>query len=61
MIGDDDMYGNEMNIASKLGEDIAGRGEVFLSEAARARAEGRYESRQIPISAMTVSAYKLLL
>ena len=61
MIGDDDMYGNEMNIASKLGEDIAGRGEVFLSEAAHARAEGRYESRQIPISAMTVSAYKLLL
>jgi class 3 adenylate cyclase len=61
MIGDDDMYGNEMNIASKLGEDIAGRGEVFLSEAAHARAEGRYESRQIPISAMVVTAYKLLL
>jgi class 3 adenylate cyclase len=62
MIGDDDMYGNEMNIASKLGEDIAGRGEVFLSEAAHARApEGKYESRQIPISAMVVTAYKLLL
>jgi class 3 adenylate cyclase len=62
MIGNEDMYGNEMNIASKLGEDIAGRGEVFLSEAAHARvANGRYESRQIPISAMTVTAYKLLL
>jgi len=62
MIGDDDMYGNEMNIASKLGEDIAGRGEVFLSEAAHARvAGGNYEPRQIPISAMTVTAYKLLL
>ena len=62
MIGDDDMYGNEMNIASKLGEDIAGKGEVFLSEAAHARApDGKYESRQIPISAMTVTAYKLLL
>ncbi len=62
MIGDDDMYGNEMNLASKLGEDIAGRGEVFLSEAAHARvAGGNYEPRQIPISAMTVTAYKLLL
>jgi adenylate cyclase len=62
MIGDDDMYGNEMNIASKLGEDVAGRGEVFLSEAAHARvSEGKYEPRQIPISAMTVTAYKLLL
>lgn len=61
MIGDDDVYGNEMNIASKLGEDIAGRGEVFLSEAAHARvADGKYEPRQIPISAMTVTAYKLL-
>ncbi len=62
MIGDDDLYGNEMNIASKLGEDIAGRGEVLLSEAAHARvADGKYEPRQIPISAMTVTAYKLLL
>ena len=62
MIGDEDMYGNEMNIASKLGEDIAGRGEVFLSAAAHARvADGKYEPRQIPISAMMVTAYKLLL
>ena len=58
MIGDDDLYGNEMNIASKLGEDIAGRGEVFLSDAAHARvAGGNYEPRQIPISAMTVTAH----
>jgi adenylate cyclase len=66
MIGDDDMYGNEMNIASKLGEDIAGSGEVFLSESAHARiadaaSPGQYEVRQIPISAMVVTAYKLLI
>jgi class 3 adenylate cyclase len=66
MVGADDLYGNEMNIASKLGEDIAGKGEVFLSQAAHARvtdgsATGQYEARQIPISAMVVTAYKLRL
>ncbi len=66
MIGADDMYGNEMNIASKLGEDIAGSGEVFLSDAAHARIADsasldRYERRQVPISAMEVTAYKLIM
>lgn len=65
MIDDEDMYGNEMNIASKLGEDVAGSGEIFLSEAAYARVAGgsppgRFEQRQIPISAMVVTAYKLV-
>jgi class 3 adenylate cyclase len=66
MIGDDDMYGNEMNIASKLGEDIAGSGEVFLSQAAYARiadatTAGQYETQQIPISAMVITAYRLIM
>lgn len=39
MIHGEDMFGNEMNIASKLGEDIAERGEVLLSESAFARAD----------------------
>jgi adenylate cyclase len=65
MVGDDDLYGNEMNIASKLGEDIAGSGEVFLTAAAHARVADalprvRFEARQIPVSAMVVTAYKLL-
>jgi adenylate cyclase len=64
VIGDEDLYGNEMNLASKLGEDVAGSGETFLTEAAYARVAraspaGRFERQQIPISTMVVTAYKL--
>ena len=64
MIGDDDFYGNELNIASKLGEDVAGPGEVYLTEAAHGRllatggAPG--ERREIPISTMVVIAHLLV-
>jgi len=65
MIEGEDLYGNEMNLASKLGEDVAGSGEVFLTAAAHARVAdgapvGRFEARQIPISAMVITAYKLV-
>jgi class 3 adenylate cyclase len=38
-IGRTDIYGDEMNVASKLGEDIAGPGEVLLTESAYAQAK----------------------
>jgi class 3 adenylate cyclase len=63
LVGDDDFYGSEMNIASKLGEDVAGPGEVYLSEAAYLRAQAArldvpVERREIQIStALTVVAY----
>jgi adenylate cyclase len=38
MVGDHDFYGSELNLAAKLGEDLAGPGEILLTEAARARA-----------------------
>jgi class 3 adenylate cyclase len=38
LVGDHDAFGNEMNLASKLGEDLAEAGDVFLTEAAYARA-----------------------
>jgi class 3 adenylate cyclase len=65
MVDGEDLYGNEMNLASKLGEDVAGSGEVFLTAAAHARVApasppGRFEARQIPVSAMVITAYKLL-
>ena len=65
MVGEDDLYGNEMNLASKLGEDVAGSGEIFLTEAAHARVadapiHGPFERRAIPISALVVTAYKRL-
>ncbi|MDB4973429.1 MAG: putative adenylate/guanylate cyclase [Myxococcaceae bacterium] len=37
MIGADDVYGSEMNLASKLGEDLAQAGEILLTEAAFAK------------------------
>jgi adenylate cyclase len=64
MIGDDDFYGNELNLASKLGEDIADSGETLLTEAAHARllAEGptvtlSFETREVVVSKMTLKAH----
>jgi class 3 adenylate cyclase len=37
VVGNDDLFGSEMNVASKLGEDLAERGEILLSAAAHAR------------------------
>lgn len=37
-IDEEDMWGDEVNLACKLGEDIAGRGEILLTRAAHAAA-----------------------
>lgn len=34
VIGDEDLFGDEMNAASKLGEDVAGKMEILLTPAA---------------------------
>jgi class 3 adenylate cyclase len=36
LIGDEDVWGREVNVASKLGEDTAKAGQILLSGAARA-------------------------
>src|SRR5574341_9913 len=46
-IGDEDLFGNEVNLASKLGEDVAERGEILLTGAARAQ----LQDAAIPIRA----------
>ena len=38
MVGEHDAFGHEMNLASKLGEDLAEAGDIFLTEAAYQRA-----------------------
>ncbi len=60
VIGDDDLFGSEMNIASKLGEDVAGRGEILLSSAARERVEAESDASEIPVqvSGLTIRAYR---
>ena len=65
LVGDDDFYGHELNIASKLGEDVAGPGEIFVSEPAYRRAEATgvrlaAERREIPIAAVNLVAYRLV-
>jgi class 3 adenylate cyclase len=66
MVDEDDFYGNELNLASKLGEDIADPGETLLTEAAHAqlRAEGTdlgvaVVARELTVSKMTMTAYAL--
>jgi adenylate cyclase len=51
-----DVFGDEVNRASKLGEDLAGAGEILVTHAARERlpeAEWRLEKRATELSGMT--------
>jgi adenylate cyclase len=53
-----DMFGTEVNLASKLGEDLAERGEILLTEAAHARlAKGRETERVV----MSISGLELVV
>jgi adenylate cyclase len=60
LIGEHDLFGSEMNLASKLGEDVAGRGEILLSAEARARVPGESELTEIPLqlSGLTMQAFR---
>lgn len=57
LLADTDFYGDEVNLASKLGEDIAGHGEVLLTAAARKALRAR-SHRLEPLN-MTISGVKL--
>src|SRR4029079_5371068 len=57
-VGDEDLFGDEVNLASKLGEDVAGRGAILLTAAAHARLSDpaivtRHE--ELNISGLTLS------
>ena len=56
----DDMYGNELNLASKLGEDTAEKGEVLLTQAAfdRATLKEAFTSFTLAVSGVELTAYK---
>jgi class 3 adenylate cyclase len=61
VIGESDLFGNEMNLASKLGEDLAERSEILLTAAAfEALPAGKYElsTRSYEISQMQMPAYR---
>jgi hypothetical protein len=62
-IGEHDLYGDEMNLACKLGEDLAQRGEVLLTPAAYAEmlAEPwQFEALEYVISGLPLTAYRLV-
>jgi adenylate cyclase len=56
-IADQDLFGDEVNLASKLGEDIAGMREILLTSAARA--EIADEAIQTPERTISVSGISL--
>jgi class 3 adenylate cyclase len=61
MVGDNDFYGAEVNYASKLGEDVAKPGDIYLTENAYVRLNGAVdcEQHEISISGMTIMGYLL--
>jgi adenylate cyclase len=59
LIGEDDLMGNEVNLASKLGEDVGGYGEILLTEAARSQlsADTDVEERMVSVSGLELRHY----
>ena len=63
VIGSDDLYGDEMNLACKLGEDLAHRGEILLTAQARAalgETDKQFETLEFTVSGLDVPAYRLI-
>lgn len=62
IVEDEDFYGTEVNLASKLGEDIAHGGEILLTEAAcrrlNAAGPGGCEPVEMSVSGMNLTAYR---
>jgi adenylate cyclase len=60
-VGDDEIYGHEMNIASKLGEDVGCGGDILLTPAAfeRLSPDTRAETCEAEISGMQLGYFKL--
>lgn len=64
LVGDDDAFGDEMNVACKLGEDLAESGEVLLTasahEALGEAGTWTFEDSSVRISGLDLTAYKLV-
>jgi adenylate cyclase len=63
IIGNEDLYGSEMNLACKLGEDLAKRGELLLTAAAFAQIEpdsDRWEAEEFSISGVELTGHRWL-
>lgn len=62
VVGDRDVFGDEMNLASKLGEDVAAADEIWLTAAAHGAlplAPPTLEALNIEVSGLMLQAYRL--
>lgn len=62
VLGDNDVYGCEMNLACKLGEDLARRGEILLTETAFQRVApnpNAWERLVLSVSSLELIAYRI--
>jgi len=62
VIENEDIYGSEVNLASKLGEDLAQRGEILLTESAyKNMPEGKreFEPLTLSVSGLELHAYRV--
>ena len=61
-VGHNDVWGDEMNLASKLGEDVAECGEILLTPAAHdavEHARDDLEERTVTVSGLELTAYRV--
>lgn len=64
IVEDNDLFGSEVNLASKLGEDLAERGEILLTEAAFAEIDAeKHECEEVSmtISGLQLNVHKVVL
>lgn len=64
IIQDEDLYGSEVNLASKLGEDLAARNEILLTEAAFKRVDAskrEYHEVEMSVSGLQLVVHKVKL
>jgi class 3 adenylate cyclase len=63
-VGENDLFGDEMNLACKLGEDLAERHELLLTPAARQALEDtdrwHFEAAEYSISGLNLHAFRLI-
>jgi len=62
LLGEDDLFGDEVNQAAKLGEDLAQAGEVLLTEAAAKKfrnSKVKRETLHFAISGISMNAVKV--
>lgn len=62
-VEDRDVFGDEVNLASRLGEDIAGKAEILLTANARAQLRDRsveLREESVSVSGLALTYYRLL-